>query len=212
MALRRRSLGDDIRWLRGPMILLGIVLAVSIGGYLGASYYRNDVQRMEFNATTDLDLISVQVEEIEQEEQAVVNSIGVYNTMEENGVMGEEDRVALLEEITAIRERYLLFPINVSIGEQDRLLLEYGENVDFPDDQITLRTSQVQVRFSLLHEEDLTRFLTDIMDSGRLMAPSSCTVNAALEDPDMIQEVVQHQIAACDFNWYTFQREPYLGF
>ncbi len=194
------------------MILLAVVLALSIGAYFAASFYGNDMQRREFNATTDMELISVQVQEIAQEEQAVVNSIGVYNTMEANGVMGEEDRVALLEEITDIRERYLLFPISVAIGEQNRLLLEYGEDVDFPDDQITLRSSQVQVRFSLLHEEDLTRFLADIMDSGRLMVPTSCTVTAALEDPDMAREVVQHQIAACDFNWYTYQREPYLGF
>jgi hypothetical protein len=212
MALRRRNFQDDLRWLRGPVTMVVIVLAISIGTYVAASYYRNGEQRLEFNATTNLDLISVQVQDIEQEEQAVVNSIGVYNSMVANRVMGEEDRVGLLEEITQIRERYLLFPINVSIGEQDRLLLEYPENVDFPDDQITLRSSPVQVRFSLLHEEDLTRFLGDFLDSGRLMVPSNCTVSSALEDPDDAMRVVQHQIAACEFYWYTYQLEPYLGF
>lgn len=212
MALRRRNFQEDVRWLRGPITVVVIVVAISVGTYVGASYYRNGVQRQEFNATTNLDLISVQVQDIEQEEQAVVNSIGIYNSMVANGVMGEEDRVGLLEEITRIRERYLLFPINVSIGEQDRLLLEYPENVDFPDDQITLRSSPVQVRFSLLHEEDLTRFLRDFLDSGRLMVPSNCTVSSALEDPDDAMQVVQHQIAACEFYWYTYQLEPFLGF
>lgn len=212
MALRRRNFQDDLRWLRGPLTVLLVVLSLSIGGYVAASYYLDEVRTREFNATTDLDLISGQVAEIEEEEQAVISSIGTYNTMLASGIMGEEDRVSLLEEITRIRERFLLFPINVAIGEQDRVLLEYSENVDFPDEQITLRSSQVQVRFSLLHEEDLTRFLSDFLDSGRLMVPSNCTVSAALEDPEAIRQVVQHQIAACEFYWYTFQREPYLGF
>lgn len=212
MALRKRNYQDDMRWLRWPIVVLVISLASSIGLYVGASMYLDEVRRNQFNATTDLDLLVGQVDEIATSEQIVVNNIGIYNRMVANGAMGEEDRVRLLEAITAIRERNLLFPIGVSIGEQDRMLLPYPETVDFPDEQITLRTSQVQVRYSLLHEEDLTRFLDEYLSLGDLMVPSRCLVSMALEDPSQINEVVQHQIAECDFNWYTFQREPYIGF
>lgn len=212
MALRRRNWREDVRWLRWPLSLLGIVIVASIGLYLSASIFRNDMQREEFNALSDLDLLNGQVDEIEQAEQVIVNNIDLYNSMVANGVMAEEDRVRMLESITEIRERYYLFPINVNIGEQDRLLLEYPENVDFPDDQITLRSSQVQVRYSLLHEEDLTRFLRDYLAMGDLVVPSQCSISAALEDPADRLNVVQHQIADCQFQWYTYQREPYLGF
>lgn len=212
MALRKRNYQDDMRWLRWPIVVLVISLASSIGLYVGASMYLDEVRRNQFNATTDLDLLVGQVDEIATSEQIVVNNIGIYNRMVANGAMGEEDRVRLLEAITAIRERNLLFPIGVTIGEQDRMLLPYPETVDFPDEQITLRTSQVQVRYSLLHEEDLTRFLDEYLSLGDLMVPSRCLVSMALEDPSQINEVVQHQIAECDFNWYTFQREPYIGF
>lgn len=212
MALRKRNYRDDIRWLRWPIAVLVIAVGSSASLYVGASMYLNEVRRQQFNATTDLDLLVGQVDEIAASEQIVVNNIGIYNRMVANGAMGEEDRVRLLEEITSIRERNLLFPINVSIGEQDRLLLPYPDTVDFPDEQITLRTSQVQVRYSLLHEEDLTRFLDEYLSLGNLMVPSRCAVSMALEDPSQIDEVVQHQIAECNFNWYTFQREPYLGF
>ena len=212
MALRRRNFRDDMLWLQTPIIALVIVLLISSGFYIGASMFRNNMQRQEFNALSDLDLMNGQVDEIEQSEQVIVNNIGLYNRMVVNGVMGDEDRVAMLEAITAIRERYYLFPINVAIGEQDSLRLEYPENVDFPDDQISLRTSQVQVRFPLLHEEDLTRFLADYLTGGTLLVPNSCTVNNALENPADRLAVVQHQIADYQFNWYTFQREPFEDF
>ncbi len=212
MALRRRTWQEDVQWLKFPLTLLGVVIVASIGIYVGASYARNDLQQQEFNSISELDLLNAQIDEIEAAEQVIVNNIGLFNSMVENGVMAEEDRVAMLEAITDIRNRYYLFPINVAIGEQDRVLLEYPESVAFPDDQITLRSSQVQVRYSLLHEEDLTRFLADYLTSGNLVVPSSCTVSAALEDPDDRLNVVQHQIADCQFQWYTFQREPYVGF
>ena len=212
MALRRRTWQADVKWLQTPLTMLGVVIIAAIAIYLGASYFRNDLQRQEFNALSELDLLRAQINEIEEAEQVIVNNIGLYNSMVANGVMSEEDRVAMLEAITAIRDRYYLFPINVNIGEQDRLLLEYPESVEFPDDQITLRTSPVQVRYSLLHEEDLTRFLNDYLASGNLVVPSQCSVTAALEDPADRLNVVQHQLADCQFQWYTFQREPYIGF
>ena len=149
MALRRRNRREDIAWLRLPIIVLVVSLVVSAGLYIAASMYLNEVRRQQFNATTNLDLLSGQVDEIERSEQVVVNNIGIYNRMVENGAMGDEDRVRLLEEITRIRQRNLLFPMNVTIGEQDRLLLPYPDTVEFPDEQITLRSSPVQVRYSL---------------------------------------------------------------
>lgn len=212
MALRRRNRREDIAWLRLPIIVLVVSLVVSAGLYIAASMYLNEVRRQQFNATTNLDLLSGQVDEIERSEQVVVNNIGIYNRMVENGAMGDEDRVRLLEEITRIRQRNLLFPMNVTIGEQDRLLLPYPDTVEFPDEQITLRSSPVQVRYSLLHEEDLTRFLDEFLALGNLLVPSRCSITLALEDPADAMKVVQHQIADCEFYWYTFQREPYLGF
>ena len=212
MALKKRSLKHDMLWLRWPLSLLGIVVAASIALFVSASMFRNELQRDEFNALSDFDLISGQVAEIEQAERVITDNIGRYNSMVANGVMQEENRVQLLEDITNIRQRHLLFPMNVEIGEETRLFIPYPEEVDFPDDQITLRESLVNVSYSLLHEEDLTRFLTEFLDSGRLLVPTRCSVTAALESEEMALEVVQHQLANCSFNWYTLRREPYLGF
>ncbi len=211
MALRRRNPKEDLLWLKWPLIVLGVVSIGAAGLYFSASAYRNSVQREELNITSDYDLINEQVREIANAEQVIVENIEAFNRMAANSVLDEEDRVGLLEDIGAIRSRYQLFPIGVEIREQDRILLEYPPDVAFPDDQISLRFSQVQVSLPLLHEGDLMRFLNDFLGAGRLLVTNQCTINDALEDQGDLLEVVQHQVAICSFYWYTLRREPFTG-
>lgn len=208
MALKRRHLKDDLFWLRWHLVLFVIVLAASSGLYLSASAYREDMQNQEFNAQSELDFVNGQISDIENAEQVVINNIDTFNSMMEYDVLEEEDRVGLLEEISIIRDRYQLFPISVEIQEQDRMVLEYPFDVENPDEQISLRNSQISLQIPLLHEEDLTRFLSDFMSSGRMMINSNCSVSEAAQMQESGNELVQRQIASCQFYWYTLRREP----
>jgi hypothetical protein len=152
-----------------------------------------------------------QVQDVEGSERIIVNNIGRFNNMVVATVMDEENRVGLLEEIRAIRDRHQLFPISVEIQEQVRLLLEYGPGIEFPDEQISLRSSQIEIQMDLLHEEDLTRFLDDFLGSGRLMINNSCSIRELLISENNFLKHVEHQTASCEFQWYTLRREPYTG-
>lgn len=214
MTLKRRSLRDDALWLIVPLSFAVLTLSAMIASWWGAASYQNRVQRNEFNAQSQLELLEGQIEEIEASERIIVENIDLYNRIAAAGILDEEDRVALLDDITTIRRRYNLFPISIAIGEQDRVLLPYPGDVDFPDEQITLRASRVELQMPLLHEGDLTRFLADFLNSERLMLVNQCSVNSALEDQNLKLTYVQHQQAECEFTWYTMRREPYsdLGF
>ena len=39
------------------------------------------------------------------------------------------------------------------------------------------------------------------------MVTTSCTITASSVDPQEALEVIVHQIASCEFIWYTFRRE-----
>lgn len=210
MALRRRNWQDDLIWLRWPLILLTLIVAMVVGAWLFASSYRNSVQREEFNARNRLDLLIGQVREIEEAERIIVDNIGVYNSMVARGVMDAENRVALLDDIANIRSRYNLYPINVDISEQSRLVIPFVSEVDFPTEQVSLRSSRISLQLPLLHEEDLTRLINELLATGRLLAIDRCAVNYALESEENFLTLVQHQIAVCDIYWYSFQREPYI--
>jgi hypothetical protein len=210
MALRRRNWQDDLLWLRWPLVFLSLAIAISVSAWWTAASYRNSVQREEFNASNQLDLLIGQVREIEEAEQIIVNNIGIYNAMVARGVMAAENRVALLDDIADIRARYNFYPISVDISEQDRRVIPFVSEVDFPTEQISLRSSRISLQLPLLHEEDLTRLINELLATGRLLAVDRCAVNYALESEENFLTLVQHQIAACELYWYSFQREPYI--
>jgi hypothetical protein len=211
MALKRRSGKEDLLWLKWPLGFLLLIIAGSIGSYVSAFYFRNDMQRQELQALSELDLISGQVREIESSERIIVDNIDRFNTMVANGIMEQEDRVILLEEIRTIREQYQLFPIAVEIREQQRLLLNYGPEIESPAEQISLRSSDIGIQLPLLHEEDLLRFLAAFTGSGRLMLTSRCSIDEVVRVDDDSMQLVQNQLADCDFSWFTLRREPYTG-
>ena len=211
MALRKRSLRKDIQFLKWQLVMLLLVAAASLGFYLSASMFRNEVQRLEFGAVGDYDLLMGQIREIEEAERIIVDNIDRFNSMLADGVLEEEDRVQLLQAISNIRDAHQLFPITVEVSEQERVLLDYPFNVEFPDEQISLRSSRVQVRLPLLHEEDLTRFLADFLATGRLLMTRQCNVSQSSLSEAELLNVVEHQVAACEFYWYTFRREAYTG-
>lgn len=161
------------------------------------------------NALGDFDLLTGQVEAIAESERIIIENIENFNSMVANSVLDEEDRVALLQDIGSIRQRYNLFPISVEISEQQRTVLEYNAAVEFPDEEISLRGTVIGISLPLLHEADLERFLADFLRTGRLIVSSECSIRElVLEERDQMS-VVPHQIANCEFYWYTFQRERF---
>lgn len=209
MSLKRRRLEEDVLWLKWPLVLLLFVIAAAIALWWTASAYQDQMRQAEFNALSDLELLSAQVQEIEEAEQIIVNNIGVYEEMEARGLLANEDRVALLDDITSLRARYNLYPISVDIFEQDRVLIPYRTEVNFPEEQISLRSSRIQLQLPLLHEGDLARLLEGLMYSDRMIVIEECSITDALDSEFDKLTLVQHQLAACSLIWYSFRREPY---
>lgn len=207
MAMRRRNLRDDLMWLKWWLILLGVCISIAIGGYWASLYYRSDMRRLELGTRSNFDVITQEVTQIEESERIIVENIDRYNDLVSNRLMEEEDRVSLLEDIRRIRNRFRLFPIDVQVHEQNSRMLEYEEGVEFPEEEISVRSSLVMIRLPLLHEEDLTRFLGAFLNAGRLMVTTSCSVSASAVDTSGSFELAERQIANCEFIWYTFRRE-----
>ncbi|MFT6093365.1 MAG: hypothetical protein ACJA2Q_001261 [Pseudohongiellaceae bacterium] len=210
MALSKRSLKEDLIWLKFPLLAMIFSVGAIVGIYFYSIYYGNDMLRQESIVYDDLNYVSSLVSAIEEAEQIIIQNIDRYNEMSANGVMSEEDRVGFLGEIGAIRDRYKLFPIGVTVSEQIKRVLPYLGNVETPEKQIALTRSSAKVQLPLLHEEDLTRFLFDIMQPARLLVNNRCVIaNLALGEIELLN-VIPHQQATCDFYWYTLREEPFV--
>jgi hypothetical protein len=210
MALKRRSLEEDLLWLRIPLATLLSVLLLSAALWWLISRYQDEMRIAEFEARGDLELLAAQVQEIEAAEQIIVDNIGVFEQMQARGLMEQEDRVALLDTITALRTQHNLYPITVEITEQDRVVIPYVTEVDYPEEQISLRGTPVRLELPLLHEGDLARLLEGLFASGRLFVVDECTIREAIESDNDYLSLLPHQMADCALIWYSFQREPYI--
>lgn len=206
-----RFIKEDLPWLKWRLELLAIALAFAFGLYFSVLLFRNEMRRQEVGIRTNTEVLQIQLQEIAESERVIVENIDRFNSIVADSVMEEENRVTLLEDISRIRNRHKLFPIDIEIAEQDRQLLSYDEGVEFPDEQITLRSSQIRITLPLLHEEDLSRFVTDFLQTRRLLVANRCMISNALLDEDDLREVVEHQRAICEFHWFTLRREPFTG-
>lgn len=207
MALRRRSLSADIQALKWPLLLFFLTTAATVAFYFGTQSYWNNILRQESNSYSELNYVSSQVAAIEDAERIFIENIDRFNVMVSNGVLNQEDRVALLAEIDQIRNQYKLFPLSVSISEQESRMLAFPESEEAPLEQMSLRSSRLQLSLPLLHEEDLTRFLTDILAPQRMLIANRCEINRLDLPEEAILTIVPHQLASCELHWYTLQRE-----
>lgn len=211
MEALNRFIKEDMPWLKWRLVLLAIALVIAFGMYFSVLLFRNEMRRQEVGVRTNTEVLQIQLQEIEESERIIIENIDYFNRIVADSVMDEENRVILLEDISRLRERHHLFPIDIEIAEQARQLLSYGDSVEFPDEQITLRSSQIVINMPLLHEEDLSRFFADFLNTGRLLVANRCTLTNSLLDESDMREVVEHQRATCEFHWFTLRREPFTG-
>jgi len=207
VALKRRSLTADIKALAWPLVFLALTIAATVAFYLGTQTYWDSILREESGVYGELNFVSSQVSAIEDAERTFIENIDRFNIMVANGVLNTEDRVALLAEIGRIRNNYKLFPLNVSVSEQESRMLEFPLSEDVPEENMSLRVSRVEVGLPLLHEEDLTRLLSDLLSPQRMLLANRCEINRLSITEDEALAVVPHQRASCEFHWYTLQRE-----
>ena len=211
MDLINRFIKEDLQWLKWRLLLLAVCLAIALGLYFSALLFRNEMRRQEVGIRTNTEVLQLQLRQIEDSERVIIENIDRFNSIVADSVMEEENRVILLEDISRIRQRHHLFPIDIQIAEQERQVLGYDESVEFPEEQITLRSSVIEINMPLLHEEDLFRFYNDFLNTGRLLVTNRCTVTDALQSEEDILEVIEHQRAMCQFVWFTLRREPFTG-
>lgn len=199
---------EDLELLRVPSIVLAACLATALVMYFGANFLNDaatlsvDDVRVQFEQAND----SVQL--IEDEEAAIIRYIDRYKEFAKNGYVSKEDRLGIIEDLSTIRKWHKLFPINIDIGEQGSHSLIYDPFDTNVGDPVNLLYSGVEVRFPLLHEEDFTRLINDLLDTGRLLLPKRCEmVHNNVNEIDFSTFTEQMQ-SSCIFFGYTFDLNP----
>lgn len=194
----------DLMLIKWEILLIIISILLTTGIYLGSNYLNQQSIQDLTAARSELAQAQSRVELIGVEEATIIEYIGRYQEIAQDGVVNPEDRLQLLETIAEIRSANSLFPIAFSIGKQNTLRLQYDSSVREPGNPIDLNYSEIKLSLPLLHEHDLSRLLRAINDSPGLYQTKECELILNNSSASNFYVLGQHINASCSLIWYTF--------
>ena len=194
--------GADFKALRTPVIVLGVIAAC----VAGAVYFTNGLA-----AAARADLVRQQgllrdartrLQRSGEEKEIIVRYLGAYRQLESRGFVGGEKRINWLDALRQANQQADLFGVDYRIGTQK----PYSYLAEFDPAPIQLRESVMQLRFRLLHEDDLIRFLALL----RQQNAGFYTVEQCSLRPLDNRGIIRYQpnlSVECELSWITARVE-----
>lgn len=199
---------DDYLMIKWQITYAVVGLVVSAGIYFGLDYLNNQSLQDLRIAQSEFNNARSRVELIEEEEATIIEYIGRYQSLDEENVVENEDRLQMFEHIAELRADNRLFPVSLNISGQNSLMLNYPPDIREPGGPIALRSSSIGLDLNLLHEDDLIRLLAGIVDSPGLYQTKECSIDLLSPASTNFIFLSRHFSASCEVLWYTFDLEP----
>ena len=202
---------QDWALLRTPATLLAVALLCGAFFTAGSFSFRNSRHSALQAARTDREMRATDLRQVEDEKQTIEHHINQFRKIETDGLMGEENRLALIEAINQTRERYKLYPVQIEIEPQRPALgdrLEQG-NESVPANSstgISLMASRIKITLPLLHEADLFHFLEELHKHKGLFVVDACLIQRTTNPLSFDKSGLDANLtASCQILWLTLQ-------
>jgi hypothetical protein len=141
------------------------------------------------------------------EEAELRLTIGRFDALLQNGIIGTEQRLEWVERIKHIRAARGLYDLQYEIAPQRPLegSVAPGASGDF-----VFMASEMRLQMDLLHEEDLLRFLDDLrVGISAYVRPDRCTITRQPASSPTGRGSGTQLKADCVVSWITIrEREP----
>jgi hypothetical protein len=188
----------DFKALRNPLLA---VAGVALLGAL-AVYYSG---RLMIAARQQLAQQQVQLKDARtrlqksgDEKDIIVRYLEGFRQLERAGFVGEEQRINWLDGLRLANQQTDLFGVDYQIGAQT----PYAYGAEFSPGPLALNQSIMRVRFRLLHEGDLDRFLGSLARQGAgIFAIDQCLMRRI--DTRGVIRFQPNVTAECDLSWIT---------
>jgi len=190
----------DTRLLMWPLLGLLAVFFGSVVLDMSVSRAVQDSIMQLDESNGNLASLRAQIEDIAAEESMVVRYIDEYLAIEESGAFQPEDRLALFQMLDNLRTGLGLFPISVSIDNQQRVAIPSSYTQEVSSNQVGLSGSRLRLKIPLAHEGLLIDFLNEFQKRHSLSLLESCVL-----EPSTVTELAATNFSAeCVINWVTF--------
>lgn len=189
---------EELKALRGPLILLLVVLAA----VAGAVYYTNLLRLQAQTALSQQQKLlrdaQARMRRSGDEEAIIKQYVDRYRQLQQSGFIGDEQRIDWLNALRTANESVDLFGVNYGIEAQQ----PYAYAAELNPGPFAVRQSIMKLEFRLLHELDLLRFFDALRSQNNgLFHLDSCALRRT-ETTGVIR--YQPNITAnCQLTWIT---------
>lgn len=191
---------SDLQALRNPLLVLLAVLVASAAAIYYSDRLMETERRQLMQQQAQFKQAQVRLQKSGDEKDIIVRYLNRYRELERTGLVGEEQRINWLDGLRLANQQADLFGVDYQIGTQR----PHPFAAEFNPGQLALNQSLMQLRFRLLHEGDLFRFLDALARQGA----GVFTIDQCLLRRISTRGVIRYQPnvnAECDLSWITIK-------
>ena len=155
----------DLRYLRGPLIMLVLALLLAVAVIYGSNHLLGQADQSMVMAESELVGSLEKLQRVRVEQEDLHEYYQHYQTLVRNHVIGPERRLDWIETVEHIRQQQGVFSVRYKLDPQKQIRPE----TPIPDSIYTLNLSTMTLDFGLLHEGQLLGFLDTLRDTVKGM-------------------------------------------
>ena len=190
---------QDLTTLRMPLIVFGIVLALSSAAVYGTRSKLLLADKELANQQGALVQAQNRYRKSGEEKDIIIQHLPAYRKLEQQGFIGAEQRINWLDALRMTNQELKMFGVEYQIAAQQAF--PPGQGMDAG--QFQLHQSPMKLSFRLLHEGDLMRFFDTLTQfRAGIFTLQTCTLQRIGNSTFnfRFQPALQ---ADCQLNWIT---------
>jgi hypothetical protein len=164
---------EDLKHLRLPAIAAVALVALGAAAMAVSEHYMALANTARAAARAQRITAQERMSKASDEEREIRENLVSYRKMQDQGMTGPENRLDWIDSIAKIKTERKLFEIKYSIEAQKAL--DYPGIVSAGATDFVV--SRIMLDMTLLHEEDLLNFLSDLQGVGKsLVSVRRCSI------------------------------------
>ena len=184
-----------------PLIVFAVALLAVVGAVKFTLDKAQAAQQRLTAQQAQLREAQTRVQKSGVEKELIIRYLPGYRHLAATGFVGEEQRINWLDALRVVNQKGDLFGVDYDISPRRPFPLAST----LAPGQMNVMQSMMKLRFQLLHEEDLPRFLGLLSDQkAGLFLVNQCTMRRTMSVPSAIR-FQPNLLADCQLSWITTQ-------
>lgn len=190
----------DWRYLRQPLIMLGMAILVSAALIVAGYHYETAQQEAYDKAVGELRATHKRYSNLVRDLELIVQYRKLYNEYKASGLIGEERRLSWVESLQSANQVLRLPTLTYNLQPQ--------ESFKRPDlkvnRDVVVQSSAMELSIGMLHEEDLFALLEVLRQSIRsLFTVDSCSMSRRTGIDRSLDTKRPNLNTRCTIRWVT---------